>query len=242
MKNDMKTASVEEVVDIRDTYIGRVVAGKSFADVGGLWGTVNEKVSVAHSSGAKQLSMIDVSALDDPLWTRFGRRCADNSLPVVEHISTDVMAYAESETGSTFDVVHCSGVLYHMPDPVRFLRALRTITGQSLILSSAVTAPRVEGEIGTFEIPPSAMVFVPALQGRDREILRSYWQGVVGDGALGLTAPQSSWDPEDFGPWWWLPTSQALVGLCEAVGFYQIDGSPTWNGNAYTQLLSVRQI
>ena len=25
--------------DVRDTYIRQVVAGKSFADVGGLWGT-----------------------------------------------------------------------------------------------------------------------------------------------------------------------------------------------------------
>ena len=34
------------MTDVRDTYIAQVVAGKSFADVGGLWGTVNEKVSV----------------------------------------------------------------------------------------------------------------------------------------------------------------------------------------------------
>ena len=240
MTNDMTTAPTDEVVDIRDTYIGQVVSGKSFTDVGGLWGTVNEKVSVAHSYGATQLSMIDISPPDDPLWTSFDRRCADHSLPEVDHVSTDIIAYAEGQAGATSDVVHCSGVLYHMPDPVRFLGALRKITGESLILSSAVTAPRVESEIGMFEIPGSAMVCVPALHGRDREILRSYWEGVVGDGALGLTAPQSSWRPEDFGPWWWLPTSEALVGLCEAVGFRQVDGSPTWNGNAYTQLLSVR--
>ena len=42
--------------DVRDTYISQVVAGKSFADVGGLWGTVNEKVSVAHAHGARGLS------------------------------------------------------------------------------------------------------------------------------------------------------------------------------------------
>ena len=47
--------------DVRDTYIRQVVAGKSFADVGGLWGTVNEKVSVAHAYGARALTMIDVS-------------------------------------------------------------------------------------------------------------------------------------------------------------------------------------
>ena len=44
--------------DVRDTYIGQLVAGKSFADVGGLWGTVNEKVSVAHTHAARTLTMI----------------------------------------------------------------------------------------------------------------------------------------------------------------------------------------
>ena len=39
--------------DVRDTYIRQVVAGKSFADIGGLWGTVNEKVSVAHTHGVR---------------------------------------------------------------------------------------------------------------------------------------------------------------------------------------------
>ncbi len=47
--------------DVRDTYIRWVVAGKSFVDVGGPWGTVNEKVSVAHTHGACGLTMIDVS-------------------------------------------------------------------------------------------------------------------------------------------------------------------------------------
>ena len=54
--------------DARDTYISQVAAGKSFADVGGLWGTVNEKVSVAHTHGARALTMIDVSPPDTELW------------------------------------------------------------------------------------------------------------------------------------------------------------------------------
>jgi len=38
--------------DPRDLYIAQVIAGKTFVDVGGLWGTVNEKVSVAYQAGA----------------------------------------------------------------------------------------------------------------------------------------------------------------------------------------------
>ena len=53
--------------DVRDSYIRQAVAGKSFADIGGLWGTVNEKVSVAHTHGVRTLSMVDVSPPDSEL-------------------------------------------------------------------------------------------------------------------------------------------------------------------------------
>lgn len=69
---------------VRDTYIRQVVAGKSFADVGGLWGTVNEKVSVAHAHGARTLSMIDVSPPDSELWVLFEERRRTLRLPTAE--------------------------------------------------------------------------------------------------------------------------------------------------------------
>ena len=46
--------------DYRDDFIARVVRGKSFVDVGGLWGTVSEKVSVAHAAGAAQREVMNV--------------------------------------------------------------------------------------------------------------------------------------------------------------------------------------
>ena len=83
---------------------------------------------------------------------------------------------------------------------MRFLRALRKITRESLILTSAITATRIEGEKGVLEVPAAAMLCIPALHGREREIVQSYWQGVVGDGAFGLTQELSEWSFEDFGP------------------------------------------
>ena len=226
--------------DVRDTYIAQVVAGKSFADVGGLWGTVNEKVSVAHAHGARTLTMIDVSPPESILWQRFEDRRQSLRLPEVQAISGDVQTLAETSPELRFEIVHCSGVLYHMPEPIRFLRALRKITTDTLVLTSTVTATRVTGENGTLEIPAAAMLCIPALRGREREIVRSYWLGVVGDGAFGLTQELAVWHPEDFAPWWWLPTPDALTALCEATGFQYKTGSPSWNGNAYTLRLSVR--
>ena len=226
--------------DVRDTYIGQLVAGKSFADVGGLWGTVNEKVSVAHAYGAHMLTMIDVSPMDSELWTLFEQRRRTLRLPIVECVSGDILTLAETDPHLQFDVVHCSGVLYHMPEPMRFLRALRNITRKALVLTSAITATRVKGEKGVLEIPAAAMLCIPALQGREREIVQSYWQGVVGDGAFGLTQEVAGWSLEDFGPWWWLPTAEALRAMCEVAGFRHEAGAPSWDGNAYTLRLSVR--
>ncbi|WP_407525533.1 hypothetical protein [Methylobacterium oryzisoli] len=47
-------------MDHRNDVIAKIVQGKSFAEVGGLWGLVNEKVSVAHDAGATDLCMIDI--------------------------------------------------------------------------------------------------------------------------------------------------------------------------------------
>ena len=46
------------------------------------------------------------------------------------------------ETG-TFEMVHCSGVLYHMPNPVSTILRLRSVTERYLILSSAVVPDRI---------------------------------------------------------------------------------------------------
>lgn len=225
--------------DPRDDYIGKVVKGKSFVDVGGLWGVVNEKVSLAHRHGASELAMIDVSPPGHELWGSFENRRLVLGLPQVRSISGDIMVLADQSRCPSFDVVHCSGVLYHVPDPMRLLVALRKITQEYLVLISAVTATRLEGDQGVLEIPQAAALFVPGLMGRERAILKSYWQPVVGDSAIGLTGEITSWLPGDFAPWWWLPTVEAMKAMCRAAGFNCLEGVHTWNGNSYVQLLSV---
>jgi hypothetical protein len=226
--------------DLRDRCIGKVVRGKTFADIGGLWGTVNEKVSVAHARGASSLTLIDISPPESELWSLFEDRRRALRLPEVHYMSSDVLVLAESSPCPQFDVVHCSGILYHIPDPIRFLVALRRITRGYLVLTSVVTATRVESEQGALELPQASALFIPALQKRERAILKSYWQRFVGDGAIGLTCEAASWQPRDFAPWWWLPTVEALKMMCVAAGFDCQEGGYTWNDNAYVQLLAVR--
>jgi hypothetical protein len=96
----------------------------------------------------------------------------------------------------------------------------------------------VETDEGILEIPKAAALFVPALQERERAILKSYWSRFVGDQAVGVTGREPSWQLDDFSPWWWLPTVEAIRAICTVGGFRCHGGAYFWNENAYALLLS----
>jgi len=238
---DWFTKRFNMAVDPRDEYIARVAKDKSFAEIGGLWGTVNEKVSVAHKNGANALTMIDVVPPQNELWRLFDERRKSLNLPDVQCISSDVLRLAEIAPAPQFDVVHCSGVLYHVPDPIRFLVALKKLTRRHLILNSLVTGTNIKSDMGSLKVPDGAALFVPALSDQERAIIKSYWQPFVGDAAIGVTTGNETWSIDDFGPWWWLPTVEALRAMCRVAGFYDEDGAYFWNNNAYVLLLRVTE-
>ena len=227
---------MQPVSDLRDEYVASVVSGKTFADVGGLWGTVNEKVSVAHRHGATALTMIDITPPGSELWAKFRDRMVERGIANIRCISRDVCQLTDRDITEPFDVVHCSGVLYHYPNPLVMLAILRRITREHLVLTSAVTQTVIENEQGRYELPPSGAVFIPALSDSERSILKTYWQQ-HGISALGLTE-RCDFNIDRFAPWWWLPTSTAMTAMCRAAGFTVRDAAPTWGGNSYTLLLS----
>lgn len=218
------------MVDPRDVFIGKAVRGRTFADVGGLWGTVNEKVSVAHKQGATELAMIDVTTEGGDLWHAFDERMRTQRIAGYRKVVADVCLVE----GLAFDVVHCSGVLYHHPNPQQLLGALRRMTREHLVLSSAITQEVVENEHGTYRIPPSGVLFVPALNDKERAILAAYWRAVGAD-VHGITVPVK-YRATDFGPWWWLPTAESMVAMASAAGFEVLDRASIWGGNAHTLL------
>ena len=230
-----RAAGVAVPADPRDEFIARVVRGQSFVDVGGLWGTVNEKVSVAHGAGAIERAMLDVTPEGGELWRLFRERM--RALGIGE-VSCGVADIAEYQ-GRRYDVVHCSGVLYHHPNPLLLLTGLRRICGGHLVLTSAIAHGRIENRAGSLEVPPASAIFIPALSDRERAILAEHWRA-VGAGALGITQPASYAIDEsnatDMGPWWWLLTAEAMRALCEVAGFEVLEGRHSWGGNAYTVL------
>jgi 2-polyprenyl-3-methyl-5-hydroxy-6-metoxy-1,4-benzoquinol methylase len=225
-------------MDVRDDLIRKVVAGKTFVDVGGLWGTVNERVSVAAAAGAESVTMLDITPLDTELWTLLHERLTSLGVQDYARISGDVEKLSSQEGFPAFDVVHCSGVLYHHPEPLHLLRSLRKITRRHLILTSAITPERIENDHGVFQIAASGVLFVPALPENERRIVAKYWTEHAGAVAWGINRPVK-WDLEDFAPWWYLPTAQAMISMAEVCGLKLISSHPTWNGDARTLLLEV---
>jgi hypothetical protein len=224
--------------NLSDMFIAGVVANRTFADVGGLWGIVNEKVSVAYRFGATQTTMIDVTTPDDEQWRQFRERMASLNVPGVESLSANILQFAVADSSPKFQVVHSSGVLYHIPDPIRYLIALRNITQEYLILSSVVTPTRMKSEAGSLDLPEAAVLFLPALDGQEKEIVAAHWRPIVGTTAIGVTSDEHDWRIDNFSPWWWLPTPRAMVAMCRVAGFKVLDGDYTWSGNAYTVLLA----
>lgn len=199
-------------------FIKAVVKDRSFIDVGGLFGTVNERVSVAHAAGASKLTMLDACSADYELWRKFRARMdtleVKNYYEVVHDISevSDICA----------DVVNCGGVIYHHPNPMQILTNLRKMTTKHLILTSIVL-PR--------------LTFVPALQPDERQLLSEHFKPVLqGNRLIGITE-QSDFQLTDYAPCWWIPDRNTLVGMLRCAGFAIMAEEKTWDGNALALLM-----
>ena len=85
-----------------------------------------------HAYGVRSLTMIDVTPDGDELWEWFLARTRGLGVPDAECISADLHRFASGPTAPTYDVDR-SVILYHVPDPIAFLAALRRIVRKHLV-------------------------------------------------------------------------------------------------------------
>lgn len=226
--------------DKKNDWIARLAPGGSFADVGGLWGTVNEKVSVAIRAGARECTMSDIAPQGHALWQAFDEHCAALGVSGYRKVTVDIVAPEPEKVLGVHDVVHCSGIIYHLPDPFRMLRNLRRVTRRHLIVSSMVVAERMETPAGTLEFGPDEARFVPALTPRNKAIVAAYFDA-LGIRIAAINNPAEPWilpgDIENYGPWWWLYSPPFLRGMAETAGYAIEDEGWTWEARAYSLLL-----
>lgn len=229
------------MADRKDEWIKQRAPGRSFMDVGGLWGTRNEKVSVALKAGASRATMADIAPLDHHMWSDFDAHCARMGITRYAKARLDITAPGDAEKSLQHDLVHCSGIIYHLPDPYTILANLRGLTGEWLILTSMVVPERIKNKAGTLDFPADRAAFVPSLTESTRKVVAEHFRAAnVSIGGI-TQAMEEPWLWPDgrpnFGPWWWLMSPSFLRGMIQTGGFTVEDECWSWEGLSYSFLL-----
>lgn len=226
--------------DQKDHWIDTLVAGKRFMDVGGLWGTRNEKVTRALQAGARTATMADIAPPGHQLWRDFDAHCQELGTHGYACVQLDIVEPPAEYAALIHDVVHCSGIIYHVPDPYRMLANLRRLTTGHLIITSMVVPERIANAAGTLEFPADRAVFVPSLRRRERAIVAAHFDRLELKVAAINIPLQEAWRWPDgtpnYGPWWWLMSPPYLRGLLQVAGFAIEDEGWTWEERSYSFL------
>jgi len=226
-----------------DNKIREVVAGRSFADIGGLWGTENERVTVASAGGAKSIMMVDMQKEGNQWWLAFQERCKAKGVSGCKNVVANIDSTDFASKVPITDIVHCSGVIYHVPSPVWTLSRLREVTGSVLLLCSMTIPERIETEAGSIDMSCGHTIFIPALGARNRAILRAYFEGVriqVHNINTPETYPWRTGGGFNYAPWWWLWTPETLAAIVETAGFRVSETFDGWQG--YSHYLVCRPV
>ncbi|MGH7847274.1 MAG: hypothetical protein ACREQW_19170 [Candidatus Binatia bacterium] len=208
-------------------WIEAVAKDQTFADVGGLWGTENEKVSVASKAGAREVTMIDITPIGSRLWQCFDERCAAAGVSGCRRIAADINDTKQVDEIGSYEVAHCSGVLYHCPDPLHAVLNLAKLSCKVLILGSAVVPSKIENASGTLSIEPGSALFVPALNESQKAVIGRHFTEVGAQEIIGITTP-CQYSVNDYGPWWWLFSREYVAALLQVAGFTILATGSDW--------------
>ena len=183
-------------------YIRRHAPGKTFADIGCMWGVNGEYAFVAEQAGATAVTAVDVFGPTPEFEEK--KRARGSS---VEFILGDITRASTLARIGQVDVTFCAGVLYHHPSPFDLLVALRRICRETLILRTS-TIPEVRGL-------PNAAVYFPMMDAGGRELWNLRSLGVLHQAGI-----SNAFQPQDgYGNWFWGLTPSCLESLLKTAGF-----------------------
>lgn len=183
-------------------YIRRHASGRSFADIGCMWGVNGEYAFIAEEAGATKVTAVDVFGPTPEFEEKHRARRSR-----VEFVLGDITRADTLDRVGEADVVFCAGVLYHHPSPFDLLVALRHICRETLILRTS-TIPEVRGL-------PNAAVYFPMLDARGRELWNLKSLGLLHQAGISTEFQPS----EGYGNWFWGLTPSCLESLLKTAGF-----------------------
>ncbi len=229
----------------KSDWIARVAPDRTFADVGGLWGTVNEMTSVALQAGAAHAAMIDIQPPGNTWWHAFDERMASLGLSNYSCLHADATRDGFRERAGVYDVVYCSDVIYHLPDPLSLLLNLRGITHEHMILTSMYVPEVISNEAGEIDLRGGGAILAHAMVDKTkREVMQRYFDKMglqVAGISLPLNEPLVLEDGSgNTSPWWWLMTPALLRSMLEIAGFDVIEEGDSWAERSRSFLCKVK--
>ncbi len=216
-----------------DEVISSYVKGASFADIGGLWGLVNEKITVAVKAGCRTATMIDMTPVNHRYWNDFDERAKSAGVTEYRKIQGNLDDPGLPDKAGTFDFVYCSGIIYHAPNPLHTIARLHALTTQRLLLVSMTVPQRIVTDAGEIPFDGGRTVFLPAVDPPTKQILAMHF-GALGIKLAGISDDQHPWTSlSAYGPWWWLWTPNTLSAMLRSAGFRVVETRETWAGRAH---------
>ncbi len=189
----------------RRELIARLAPGKSFLDMGGMWSVHGEMSFLAEEAGAQEVVLCDGM---DPT-QEFTRRHAERG-SAVRFVQGDLHDPGTVRALGAFDVVWCTGVIYHSPDPYRLIEHLRQLTLETLVLGTRVLPelPLLEG----------GCVFYPTLSHGSRRAI-AWLHGADAPGLLGAATPFDRTPEMGLANYWWGLSPSAVRAMLELARF-----------------------
>jgi SAM-dependent methyltransferase len=186
--------------------IARHVPGRSFVDVGTMWKVHGGYAFHALESGATSVAGVDLMPASEEF---LARNAAHGG--AVRFLQADVNDASVPRVIGQVDVVFCSGVLYHVPDPVWTLQQLKRMCRSTLILGSS-TIPE--------QNRPQVAVFLPFLDAASRRALSYRGPGVK----IGLDTP---YDPTgSYANFFWGFSPSCIDAMLRTAGFDVLETHP----------------
>lgn len=166
-----------EPKDQIDQWIAEIVPGKSFVDVGGIGvNSMNERTSFAVKSGAASATMADIRPSDFWEWDIFRKKIAEAGVTGIRELAgIDIRSSADLARIGPTDIVHSTGIFYHVHSPPECLWTLRGIVKEYLITNTVTFPGVISNEYGTIVLPDCGVLFLAALSDTDRRVLNKYY-------------------------------------------------------------------
>jgi SAM-dependent methyltransferase len=185
--------------------IERHASGRGFADVGCMWRINGAHLFHALERGASPVIGVDVMT-PTPEFLAGNAAVGDR----VRYVQGDINDPALPGRIGPVDVVLCTGLLYHAPNPLQTLAQLRRLCRETLIIGS-ITLPERR--------PRQAAYFLPYLPPGERHALR-LWPTTPAL-QIGFTSPFTG--VADYANWFWALTPSCLTAMTRAAGFTVIE-------------------